>query len=60
MAKRESDAQYWARDAARRRQIEEIFERMQERYRRADERDERRRRRLNRLTFGLLGRPSPS
>jgi hypothetical protein len=56
MARRESDAQYWARDAARRRQIEEIFGQMQERYRRADEREERRRERLRKLTFGLLGR----
>jgi hypothetical protein len=56
MAKRETDAQYWARDAARRRQIEEIFGHMQERYRIADEREARRRERLRKLTFGLLGR----
>ena len=56
MAKRESDAEYWAKDAERRRQIEEIFARMQERYRLADEREARRRERLRRLTFGLLGR----
>jgi hypothetical protein len=57
MAKRKSDPGYWARDAERRRQIEEIFAAMQERYRRADEREERRRARLRRLTLGLLGRP---
>jgi hypothetical protein len=56
MAKRETDAEYWARDAERRRQIEEIFARMQERYRLADEREARRRARLRRLTFGILGR----
>lgn len=56
MAKRETDAQYWARDAERRRQIEDIFARMQERYRLADEREERRRERMRKLTFGLLGR----
>ena len=38
MAKRQTDAEYWAEDAARQRRIEEIFARMQERYRRADER----------------------
>ena len=51
-----SDPEYWAKDAERRRQIEEIFARMQERYRLADEREARRRERLRRLTFGLLGR----
>ena len=57
MAKKsESDPDYWAKDAERRRQIEEIFARMQERYRLADEREARRRARLRRLTFGLLGR----
>jgi len=56
MAQRETDAQYWARDAERRQQIEEIFARMQERYRRADAREARRRERLRKLTFGLLGR----
>jgi hypothetical protein len=60
MAKNETDAEYWAKDAERRRQIEEIFARMRERYRLADEREERQRRRLNKLTFGLFGRPSPS
>jgi hypothetical protein len=55
MAKRATD-EYRARDAERRRQIEEIFARMQERYRLADEREARRRARLRRLTFGLLGR----
>ena len=56
MAKRQTDAEFWAEDAARERQIQEIFARMQERYRRADERDARRRERLRRLSFGLLGR----
>ena len=56
MAKRETDTEYWAKDAERRRQIEEIFARIQERYRLADEREERRRERLRKLTFGLLGR----
>ena len=56
MAKRETDDQYWARDAERRQRIEDIFARMQERYRLADEREERRRERLRKLTFGLLGR----
>lgn len=56
MPKKETDAEYWALDAERRRQIEDIFARMQERHRRADEREARRRERLRRLTFGLLGR----
>jgi len=56
VAKRESDSEYWAKQDEQRRQIEEIFAGMHERYRRADERDARRRERLRRLTFGLLGR----
>ena len=56
MAKHESDSEYWAKQDEQRRQIEEIFARMQERYRLADEREARRRQRLRRLTFGLLGR----
>ena len=60
MAKRESDAEYWAKQDEQRRQIEEIFARMFERHRLADEREARRRERLRRLTFGLLGRPSDS
>jgi len=56
MAKRESDSEYWAKQDEQRRQIEEIFARMQERHRVADEREARRRARLRRLSFGLLGR----
>ena len=55
MAKRR-DSEYWDKYWAQRRQIEDIFARMQERYRQADEREERRRERLRKLTFGLLGR----
>ncbi len=56
MAKKQTDAEFWAEQDERRRQFQEIFARMQERYRLADEREERRRQRLHRLTFGLLGR----
>ena len=61
MAKKQTDAEFWAEQDERRRQFLEIFARMQERYRLADERDARRRERLRRLTFGLLGRePDPA
>jgi len=61
MAKKQTDAEFWAEQDERRRQFLEIFARMQERYRLADERDARRRARLRRLTFGLLGRePDPA
>lgn len=56
MAKRESRADYWARYDAQTRELQELFGRMRERYRLADEREARRRERLRRLTFGLLGR----
>ena len=56
MAKRKPDPGYWERQDEQRRQLEEIFARMQERFQREDERDARRRERLRRLTFGLLGR----
>lgn len=56
MAKRESDAEYWAKQDEQRRELEELFEGMRETHRRADEREARRRERLRRLTFGLLGR----
>lgn len=41
---------------ARRREVEGILARLEERIERAREREERRRERLRRLTFGLLGR----
>jgi hypothetical protein len=41
---------------ARRREVDGILARLEERIVRAKERDERRRARLRRLTFGLLGR----
>lgn len=56
MAKRESDAEYWAKQDEQRRELEELFARMRERHRREDERDARRQERLRRLSFGLLGR----
>jgi len=56
MTKRKPDPEYWAKYEAERREIEEIFERMRERFRLADEREARNRERLRRLTFGLLGR----
>jgi hypothetical protein len=59
MAKRQTDAEFWGEQDERRRQFQEIFARMQERLRLADEREERRRERIRRLTFGLLGRPTP-
>ncbi|HJS48698.1 MAG TPA: hypothetical protein VJ745_00110 [Gaiellaceae bacterium] len=55
MAKK-PDKEYWAEYEAERRELEELFARMRERYRLADERDARRRERLRRLTFGVLGR----
>ena len=54
--KKQSDAEFWAEQDERHRQIEEIFAGMRERYRLADEREARRRERLRRVTFGLLGR----
>lgn len=56
MAKRESDAEYWAKQDEQRRELEELFARMRERHRLEDEREAWRRERLRRLTFGLLGR----
>ncbi len=56
MATRKPDPEYWAKYEAERKEIEEIFERMRERFRLADEREARNRERLRRLTFGLLGR----
>lgn len=56
MAKRKSEPEWWAEWLEQRRELEDLFARMRERYRLADERDERRRERLRRLTFGLLGR----
>jgi hypothetical protein len=56
MAQRKSDAEYWAERDAERRELEDLFARMRERFRREEEREERRRARLRRLTFGLLGR----
>lgn len=56
MAKKQTDAEFWAEQEERRREFQEIFARMQERYRLADEREARRRERLRRLTFGLIGR----
>jgi hypothetical protein len=40
----------------RRREVDGILARLEERIRLANEREERRRERLRRLTFGLLGR----
>lgn len=60
MSPRKTDEQYWAEYDAQTRELEELFARMRERFRREEEREERRRQRLNKLTFGLLGRPSPS
>ena len=60
MAKRPSEPDWWQEWLESRRESEELFAKMRERFQREDERDERRRQRLNRLTFGLLGRPSPS
>jgi hypothetical protein len=40
----------------RRREVEQILERLEDRIRRDTDREERRRARLRRLTFGLLGR----
>lgn len=56
MAKSKSEPDWWAEWEAQRRELEELFARMRERHRRADEREERRRARLRRLTFGVLGR----
>jgi hypothetical protein len=56
MAKREGDAEYWAKQDEQRRELEELFARMFERHRLEDEREARRRERLRRLTLGLLGR----
>lgn len=41
----------------RRREVDGILARLEERIRLANERDARRRERLRRVTFGLLGRP---
>lgn len=60
MATRKSDDQYWAEYDAQTRELQELFAKMRERFRREDERDEQRRQRLNKLTLGLLGRPSAS
>jgi hypothetical protein len=54
MAKRNTDSDaVWL---ARRREVEGILARLEERIRRDRERDECRRARMRRLTFGLLGR----
>lgn len=57
MERKKSNAELDAEWLARRREIETIYERMQERFRLADEREARSRARLRRLSFGLLGRP---
>jgi hypothetical protein len=54
MAKRDADSD--GVRLARRREVEGILARLEERIERARARDERRRARLRRLTFGLLGR----
>lgn len=54
MAKRNADSD--AVRLARRREVEGILARLEERIRVANEREERRRARLRRLTLGLLGR----
>lgn len=54
MAKKNADSDaVWLE---RRREVEGILARLEERIERARQRDERRRERLRRLTFGLLGR----
>jgi hypothetical protein len=58
MATHESNADYWAKQDAQRRELEALFERMRERWRREEEQEARRRERIRRLTFGLLGRPT--
>jgi hypothetical protein len=55
MARRVDPDAVWL---ARRREVEGILARLEERIRRDREREERRRTRLRRLTFGLLGRSS--
>jgi hypothetical protein len=56
MAKKRSEAEWRAEWLARRREVEGILARLDERIRVANEREARRRERLRRLTFGLLGR----
>jgi hypothetical protein len=56
MAKKRNEPAWWLEWLEQRRESEELFARMRERFRLEDERDERRRARLHKLTFGLLGR----
>lgn len=60
MAKKPDKPRWYREWEEQHRESQELFARMRERHRLEDEREERRRQRLNRLTFGLLGRPSPS
>lgn len=56
MAKKRNEPAWWLEWLEQRRESEELFARMRERFRLEDERDERRRARFRKLTFGLLGR----
>jgi hypothetical protein len=58
---RKRDKPSWYREWEKQhRESQELFARMRERHRLEDEREERHRQRLNKLTFGLLGRPTTS